>query len=260
MAFTISRITRRRFSLSVAALAMLVPTTAGFASQPATIAVSGELLYLQRIALPETATAVVELKADNAADGASVAAEFRETLNGRQVPISFQFEVDGERLEHDTKYVVRGAIYVNDRLEWLSDEAPVEITGNSVDVGTLSLRPHKASAPFDLTAPDEIQNIEWKISSFGETPAIDGLTFTLGSDGNFFGKACNNVRGSYTIEPGTISFGNAAVTMMACSEPLMTQERLLFDALEKAAHFQLTDEGELTLQDASGAILVTAKR
>ena len=260
MAFTIPPLTRRHFVTSATALATLTLASMSFADVQPGMTISGELTYLQRIALPDSAVAIVELKAEDAKDGDPAVSEFRQSLDGQQVPISFTFNVKEERLATDKKYVVRGAINVNGQVRWLSDPAPVDVTQTTLNVGTLLLRPYQAPAPFGLTAPSEIQDVEWKISALGEEPAMVGLTLTLGTDGNFFGKACNSLRGSYTIEPGTISFGDAAATMMACPDPLMQQERLLFDALENAAQFQLTADGKFQLEDASGAILITAKR
>ena len=260
MALILPTHTRRRFAGFVAALAALAFASASLADAPPAQTISGELTYLQRIALPDNAVAIVELKAADAAEGEAVVGEFRQDLKGRQVPISFTFDVERERLAANKKFVIRGAININGQIRWLSEPLPLDITQSTINVGTLMLRPFETPAPFGLTEPKAVQDVEWKISSLGEAQALEGLTLTLGTDGNFFGKACNSVRGSYTIEPGVISFGDAAATMMACSEPLMTQERLLFDALDNAAHFQLTDEGELSLQDASGVALVTAKR
>jgi putative lipoprotein len=260
VALKLSSLTRRRFACSVAAFAALTFASVSFADERPGVTISGELTYLQRIALQDNATAIVELIAEDAADSQPVVGEFRQDLKGAQVPISFTFNVEKERLATDQKYVVRGAINVDGQVRWLSEAVPVDLTQSTLNVGTLLLRPFEAPAPFGLTEPAAVQDVEWKISMLGDEPALEGLTLTLGTDGNFFGKACNSLRGSYTIEPGAISFSDAAATMMACSEQLMKQERILFDALESAAHFRLTDDGELTLQDTSGAALVTAKR
>lgn len=113
-----------------------------------------------------------------------------------------------------------------------------------------------------LTAPADVQDIEWTVVSLGEE-AVTGdskVTLTLGADGRYSGRACNGYGGTYTIEPGKVAFGNAAATMMACAEPLMRQEHALFDAFTAAKSFELNGDGQLLLVDADGKTLVTAQR
>ena len=84
------------------------------------------------------------------------------------------------------------------------------------------------------------------------------MTLKLGADGTFSGRACNSFGGSYKLDGGALSFGQATSTMMACEEPLMSQERALFDAFEKTTGYDLSDDGSLTLRDENGAALVVA--
>lgn len=48
--------------------------------------------------------------------------------------------------------------------------------------------------------------------------------------------------------------------MMACPEPMMAQERALFDALAQVAAFSVTRDGALWLSDEAGNRLIEAWR
>ncbi|MBK8046078.1 MAG: META domain-containing protein [Anaerolineales bacterium] len=87
-------------------------------------------------------------------------------------------------------------------------------------------------------------------------PALADTTVTLnfGTDGSASGSdGCNRYNTSYTTDGDTIQFSpNAAATMMACPEPIMTQSTAYYTALTSAATFAIQD-GVLTLADSTGA-------
>lgn len=67
---------------------------------------------------------------------------------------------------------------------------------------------------------------------------------------------CNRVSGSYTLDGANLTIGkNLASTMMACPEPLMTQEKAVTAALTSVTVYRRTD-GRLELLDAEGQVML----
>lgn len=76
--------------------------------------------------------------------------------------------------------------------------------------------------------------------------------FILLENGELGGSAgCNSFFGTYEVENGTLTFGPVGSTLMACEEPLMSQERAVIDALTATTGYVIAN-GALTLQDAEG--------
>jgi heat shock protein HslJ len=64
-------------------------------------------------------------------------------------------------------------------------------------------------------------------------------------------SGCNRFAGTYALTGDTIEIGPLAATKMMCPEPIMAQERALFDALG-SAHSYRREGTELTLIGAAG--------
>ncbi len=225
--------------------------------------IKGELTYLQRIALPEDAVAIVELKPTDAPDGASVTAESRVPLEGRQVPVAFALEVPRIHLKAGTAYELRGGILFDSQMRWLSEPVAID-TGASatLDVGTLRLSPYEAPPPFEIDGKELIAG-EWRIEEVGGQQVREDINATLsfGEDGAFSGRLCNSFRGAYTLDGASISFGKAAATLMACPEPQATHERALFVAFEQARTWRTGQDGEtLRVRDGDGRTLIFARK
>jgi heat shock protein HslJ len=63
---------------------------------------------------------------------------------------------------------------------------------------------------------------------------------------------CNRYFGSVEIGEGRISFGALAGTRKACAESLMNQEMSFYQAMDRAANWEIADTGLLHLRDAEG--------
>lgn len=113
-------------------------------------------------------------------------------------------------------------------------------------------------------AEDEVALVgtEWVLQALGspgeEAEAVEDVTVTLtfGADSTFAGSAgCNRYFGRFLIQGrDSLSLGPAGSTMMACPEPIMTQEYRYLQSLSGVARYRLTDAG-LTLEDESGPVL-----
>ena len=253
---------RRGFMLAtIASAAMLAAGYARADGGEPMLTITGELTYLQRIALPDDAVAVVEIKPDDAADGDPVTAETRTELEGRQVPVPFTLEVPRAHLDAGKSYVLRGGILVAAEMRWLSDPVPVDVAETTLDVGTLTLSPYEAPPPFEIDGKELLAG-EWRIVEVGgrAVPADIPATIAFGEDGAFSGRLCNSYRGPYTLDGATISFGNAAATLMACPEPQSTLQGALFTALPLAKSWRIGEDGKLIVLDGDGKTLIRARR
>lgn len=116
----------------LAVLAVLLSATALPAADADTRTISGQLSYMQRIALTPDSEAVVEFRtADDQLQG-----ETRFGSEGRQVPLPFALEVPA-----DAEGLVRAAIWSGGRPAWLSDPVEVEASDQPLELGTLMLKP-----------------------------------------------------------------------------------------------------------------------
>lgn len=101
--------------LMIGAIALPQPVSAE------TPTVEGELLYLERMALPPDAVAVVTLAEvpENAATGNILAS--REIRNPGQVPIRFALDVDPDAIKLGRRYTISGQISVDGKT-WFAGE------------------------------------------------------------------------------------------------------------------------------------------
>ncbi|MCC5887244.1 MAG: META domain-containing protein [Gammaproteobacteria bacterium] len=147
---------------------------------PQAIAIRGELSYLPRVALPPDAVAVVELRAGPAPSG-EVIAERRLPLNGRQVPVAFELEVDPAALRPGRVHVFRGFLRSNGDLDWVSEPLAIDTAAAVHRLGTLLLErqqaPRVARDPADAAPAMVARGNEpgWRLD-------LDSETLTLSWD------------------------------------------------------------------------------
>jgi heat shock protein HslJ/uncharacterized lipoprotein YbaY len=104
------------------------------------LVIRGRLFYPERIALPTTSEAVVELRADGVRP-APLVAEQRQQLGGRQVPIPFELSVDTALLQNGGRYLLRGAIVSRPGPLRVTQEVEITVKSGVVALGELRLRP-----------------------------------------------------------------------------------------------------------------------
>ena len=100
------------------------------------IDISGNVTYLQRIALPPDAVLIVRIQDVSRADApARILAEQRIELAGRQVPIAFQTTVDRDLIGKRARITAAGRIERGGKLLFISDKSyPVIRNGQAVPV------------------------------------------------------------------------------------------------------------------------------
>ena len=121
------------------------------------------------------------------------------------------------------------------------------------------------SDPFNRTSadgagPSELVGITWLLDELNGQPTVEGSfpSVTFNDDGGLGGSGgCNVYAGDYTNSGNQIDVAdNLVSTMMACDEPIMTQEFGFFEVLKTASSFAVVDT-KLTLSDQAGTALAT---
>lgn len=113
-----------------------------------TARVAGTVTYLQRSALPPTATIQVQLADVSRADApAIVLAEQRIEARGRQVPFPFELAYDPSTIDPRMTYVVQARIEDGGRLLFVNDTRYAVITRGAPTRVEMLLRPAGAAAP-----------------------------------------------------------------------------------------------------------------
>lgn len=104
----------------------------------------------------------------------------------------------------------------------------------------------------------------WKLTSYGPasspTPAAEdteaGLTFN--EDGTVAGNSgCNGFGGNYTVEGDQITFSEIVSTLIACEEPLMSQEEAVLKVLTDVTSYRI--EGD-TLRLTNNELVLNLTR
>jgi heat shock protein HslJ len=102
----------------------------------------------------------------------------------------------------------------------------------------------------------ELAGSEWRPVRIGAAAVADDaqIIVQFRSDGRLAGHAaCNRFTGSYALAGNSIEIAPAAATRMVCPEPVMQQERLFLEVLERARGFA-RNRTELTLIGPQGDV------
>lgn len=102
----------------------------------------------------------------------------------------------------------------------------------------------------------------WRVEDIDGRGLIDAsnVTIAFAPGGRVSGSGgCNRYTGAAKLSGEGLRFGPLASTMMACPEALMTQERALFAALERADRFDIAPDGALLVLAGDRAV-VRARR
>lgn len=112
----------------------------------------------------------------------------------------------------------------------------------------------------DAGGPSDLVGITWLLDELNGQPTVEGSfpSVTFSSEGGIGGSGgCNVYAGNYTVSGSQIDVAdNIVSTMMACDEPIMTQEFSFFEALKTASSFAVEDT-RLTLSGQDGTAVAT---
>lgn len=104
-------------------------------------------------------------------------------------------------------------------------------------------------------------NGRWTITAVnGQEIKLEEMPFIEFTGNRFHGNAgVNLMNGNYSLSGTTLTFGDAATTMMAGEEAESAAERTILDNLAKVAGVKATENG-LELLDAEGKLLLNLDR
>ncbi len=146
-----------RVSLSIILLAGLTVATpvarSAANAQIEQLTIKGSVTYEAGEALPAGSRAVIELRHLPALPDAPAVADQRIDLEGKQSPVPFEFTLERYKLVGNATYFVRGAIVSEKGAVWSADDIKIDVTESTVDVKEITLRPVKAGAPVQGSAP-----------------------------------------------------------------------------------------------------------
>ncbi len=107
----------------------------------------------------------------------------------------------------------------------------------------------------------ELTGTSWMVVVIDDNGVVDDSTVTLlfPEEGKMVGSAgCNRYFGTVLVDGSSISFSDTGATMMACPEPLMTQEQSFLGALSSISRGEVDSDARLVLYDDAGAQRITA--
>lgn len=120
--------------------------------------------------------------------------------------------------------------------------------------------------------PEALAGTQWKLISYGSihnpTPAVPeaNTSLTFSKNGKLNGTVgCNSFSGDYVVGPATgqnqgsrnrITFGPVASTLMACPDPIMDQESVVFQIFSGTTKFTIESD-KLTITSSNEETEVT---
>lgn len=109
--------------------------------------------------------------------------------------------------------------------------------------------------------PGEALIGSWKLTSYGAPssplPVVENseAQLTFNDDGTVTGNSgCNGFGGNYTVEGDQVTFSEIVSTLIACDEPLMSQEGVVLQVMADSVTYNV-DGNTLTLT-GDGMVLV----
>lgn len=218
-----------------------------------TAMVTGTVTYRQRVALPPGATFEVRVEDISRADvPAANLADWSGETKGRQVPIPFELKYDPSLIVASHRYNIRATISSDGEILFTTTSAtPVITQGAPTKVDLILDQVTPSAAPSAVASPSSAQNVTlegtyWKLTELSGRPAVKGIGDTEAhiilhaSDKGIVGSSgCNRIVGGYELDGDSLHFKPAAMTMMACSPPLMKQEKVMTAALQATTTFRI---------------------
>jgi len=221
--------------------------------------ITGTVTYLVRMALPPNAAIDVRLEDVSRADApATVVAENIFAGAGKQVPIPFQLPYSANDIQASHRYSVRARITVEDKLLFTTTKAYPVLTGGAPITVSLILQPVSSGpaasesgsgteADASKIGPPALRGTYWKLTELnGQPPAapmgnnVANLTLDERESRYAGATGCNRMTGAIELNGDLLRFKAGATTMMACPEPLMTQEHSFTKALLSVTSYRIS--------------------
>jgi len=239
-------------------LPLICLAQAASSSAPSSPMITGTVTYLVRMALPPGAAIDVRLEDVSRADApATIVAENIFASAGKQVPIPFQLPYSANDIQASHRYSVRAQITVEDKLLFTTTQAYPVITGGAPTSVNLVLQPASsgpaasksasgAQADAGKAGPPALRGTYWKLTELnGQPPAspmgknVAHLTLDESESRDAGSTGCNRMTGAFEVVADSLHFKAGVTTMMACPEPLMTQEQSFTKALLSVTSYRI---------------------
>lgn len=167
----------------------------------------------------------------------------------------FYSQIEGFAYEEGNEYEL---IVREDKIENPPADAPnfkwtlVEIVSQTPVVATVT-------PETSLSLEGQIFTLDWYLSASGEQVQVlpDTEITAEVKEGRIGGSSgCNSYSASFEVEGSEVKIGPIVSTLMACPDPVMEQERVYLEALQKADSYNLSD-GTLTFIDDEGNTILS---
>jgi putative lipoprotein len=239
----------------------------GLPALAATVTLSGEVTYRERIAMPQGAYLRVRL-VDLTAPGTPTRVQAEAPIaSPGQVPLTFTLNFDDRAVLDGHQYALVAEIMAGlelwfhntepYRLDPLAPQGPVAIL--TTFAGRLTDPGSRTEATQVTPNAPSILDLTWQAKSIrGEPVAADvDSTLSIASDMRAGGRGgCNNYFAQAQLGGETIGFSAIAATRMAClSDVANAQETAFFAALEEARLWQRTGDDLLLLDEAGDELI-----
>jgi putative lipoprotein len=246
-------------SMLLAVLILIAPPALA-----ARVALSGEVTYRERVALPETALLKIELVDLALPDRPRVSVS--APTGAGQVPLAFTLTFDDSMILPQHDYVLNveiaaGAIRFRNaepfRVTPLAQTEPILIVAQSV-----SLPEQPSAEPAPTEGDLAILGVTWKATIIGETPVPPGVDISLLIEADLRAGGvggCNSYFSQATLTKDSFTLGELARTQRSCGYDRNMLEQGFFDVLRSAASWSVDGE-TLTLLDAAGKPTLTFER
>ena len=232
----------------------------------APLAVTGEVFYRERIAMPEGAVVKVQVADVSKADAPADVIGELVIQNPGNVPVKFSVPYDAAKIQPQFTYAVSARIEVNGKLEWISTTRIPVITNGAPtsNVQVLVQKVGDSATTSPSKDANELVGTVWKWQ--GTTTPVQVIkvsdpsryTIQFNADGTANVKNdCNSVGATYTTDGQKINIKLGPTTLMAC--PPDTQDQVFARQLSAAAIYSFQDGALLLDMFADAGTMKFAK-
>ena len=211
--------------------------------------------------LPVGAVLTVTLEDVSLADAPAVTlAQTEIPLTGQQPPVPFSLVYPGAAVQPPAIYSARARVTLGDRLLFTTTES---YRVDALSPAPAELRLQAVPPPVAPPTPDvSLTETYWKLIEVDGTPVQvsddtrEPHLVLHNQDSRLAGSGgVNRLMGGFTLDGGTLTFGNIASTMMAGPPEAMQQEQAILGALGRGRGFRIAGDRLALVDDAGRPVL-----
>jgi putative lipoprotein len=259
-------VARRNIAALCAALAALLILASGLPAMAASLVLTGEVTYRERIALPPQSRLKLTLLDVSGADSQTLVEAMAPLSGSGQVPLQFTFEINTNAIDPHRDYALVAEITSSGSL-WFKNPIPLSLDPFHppepllvmVNFVGVDARPN-AAPPLvaDLEVTTALLDTVWTVESMAESAAVfvSPITLTIAPDRRAGGVGgCNDYFAEAHLEGPDLSFGPIVASRKLCAASVMTGEAAYFEALSDVTAYELEDD-HLLLLDRYGITVI----